>query len=133
MAWRRITGLLGLLVLLVLTGLPILGTICAVQCDAAAHHHGSAASCHEPASGSTGLSAFALLPVSVHDCSDHDAMVAEACAVVEHVSRSAAFTVAVSPAVPIVPAPSIALGPHSPDGTPPGSAPPLRRALVLRV
>ena len=75
--YTRIVGWkqrISLVALVVLTALPLSGTICAMVCESAAKvgsgHHGSDKNCEDPAQPSTGAQ---IQGVSEHDCSDHDA------------------------------------------------------------
>lgn len=78
--WKQ--RVVGAVVLSVLAGLPVLGTVCAELCDPAvnsassyhaevATHYGSKAACHEPRD-SAGVRAGAT---SGHDCVPHDGTV----------------------------------------------------------
>ncbi|MEQ1575690.1 MAG: hypothetical protein ABL993_15735 [Vicinamibacterales bacterium] len=133
MSWRH---RISLVVLMVLTALPVSGTLCAMLCDsakvgrAAAHHHGSGKACDEEATPAPGPQ---LRGGSSHDCSDHEAV------------REAAITTATR--ADSVPGPSLlaAVAVHDTISnlvdsddifdyrTPPGSTPPTASSLVLRV
>ena len=131
--WRH---RISLVLLIVLTALPVSGSVCAMLCDSAAAtragaHHGSGNSCDDHASPSSGPQ---LLDASGHDCSDHDAAI-----------RVAATTTATR--ADSVPGPSllVAVPDHESISnltdadaifdyrTPPGSSPPTASPLVLRV
>ena len=67
-------------VLVILTALPVSGSVCALLCDAAAGnvtagHHGAAKDCEEPAPSSSGAQ---IGGVSEHDCGGHDSAVLRA-------------------------------------------------------
>lgn len=126
-AWKR---LIGLFVLFVLTGLPVSAAVCAVQCEAAVHHHGPAKSCHEPAPGAESTGAR-VAPVPSHDCGDHDAVACELTSVELAAIAAPASAGAGSVAIE---APALSdAGAHAPDCTPPDTAPSSARSLVLRI
>lgn len=121
---------------MVLTALPVSGSVCAMLCDSAAAtraaaHHGSGKPCDDQATPSSGPQ---LRGASGHDCSDHDAAM-----------RVAATTKATR--ADSVPGPSLLVAVPVHDSiskltdsdavfdyrTPPGSAPPTASPLVLRV
>ena len=126
---------ISLLVLVVLTALPLSGTVCAMVCDsnakAGSGHHGSDKKCEDPAQPSTGAQ---IQGVSEHDCSDHDGA-----------ARQVATTVGERILLQAHPAPSadfaaltiftsLAASGHSFAYTgPPGTAPPPTTPLVLRI
>lgn len=134
MGWKRWT--VGVLLPLVLCVLPLAGGLCTLACDLAlpaattdsAHHHG--APHHERAPGAAG---------ALHA----DAAAAHACA--GHVTVAQPATVQTvrdgvsAPSQPATPAFTTALSrPHvrrvaTPHTHPPGTAPPITTALVLRV
>ena len=72
-SWRH---RISLVVLMVLTALPVSGTVCAMLCDsatvsrAAAHHHGTGKTGDAGATPASGPQ----LRGSGHDCSDHEAV-----------------------------------------------------------
>ena len=73
-SWRH---RISLVVLIILTALPVSGTVCAMLCDSAAAtraaaHHGSGKICDEQATPSSGPQ---MRGASGHDCSDHDAAI----------------------------------------------------------
>ena len=131
--WRH---RISLVLLIVLTALPVSGTVCAMLCDSAAAtraaaHHGSGKPCDEQAPPSPGPQ---LRGASGHDCSDHDAAI-----------RETATTTATR--ADSVPGPSLLVAGLVHDSsssltdsdavfdyrTPPGSTPPTASPLVLRV
>ena len=133
MSWRHRTSLV---LLIILTALPVSGSVCAMLCDSAAAtpaaaHHGSGKACDEHAAPSSGPQ---IRGASGHDCSDHDAAI-----------RGAATTTATR--ADSVPGPSrldavpvrdsIRNFTDSDavfdDRTPPGSTPSTASPLVLRV
>lgn len=125
---------IGLIVLFVLTGLPVSGLVCAIDCAAegrsttvASGHHGSPTPCHEMSNAST----------TIEGTSDHDC---------EHADRAAAAfltavrvdTTVLSIKQSIVATPHAALAPFAGrvqprSGAPPGTAGPARTPLVLRI
>jgi hypothetical protein len=132
-SWRH---RISLVVLMVLTALPVSGTVCAMLCDSAAAtraqaHHGAGKICDEQTTPSSGPQ---LLGASGHDCSDHEGAV-----------REAATTTATR--ADSVPRPTLlaAVAVHDTISnlvesddvfdyrTPPGSTPPTASPLVLRV
>jgi hypothetical protein len=128
MRWK---GALGLLVVLVLTGLPVASAMCALQCDAAAQAGEPA--CHHAAdhAASSRISA-----VSMHDCGDHDAALGEAWLQhqdVSHLASAAAAASATAPAAPMTEPPARASQATLPDHAPPDLPPPFAHALVLRI
>ena len=134
-SWRH---RISLVVLMVLTALPVSGSVCAMLCDSAAAtraggHHGSGKACDEDQTG-TPSSGPQMRGASGHDCSDHEAAV-----------REAATTIATR--ADSVPRPTLlaAVAVHDTISnlvdsddvfdyrTPPGSTPPTASPLVLRV
>ena len=134
-SWRH---RISLVLLIVLTALPVSGTVCAMLCDSAAAtraaaHHGSGKPCDDE-QATTPSSGPQVRGASGHDCSDHDAAI-----------REAATTTATR--ADSVPGPSLlaAVPVHDTISnladsdavfdyrTPPGSTPPTASPLVLRV
>ena len=132
-SWRH---RISLALLMVLTALPVSGSVCAMLCDSAAAtraaaHHGSGKPCDDQAPPSSGPQ---LRGASGHDCSDHDAAM-----------RVAATTTATR--ADSVPGPILLVAVPVHDSisnladsdavfyyrTPPGSTPPTASPLVLRV
>ncbi len=132
-SWRH---RISLVVLMVLTALPVSGTVCAMLCDSAAAtraqaHHGAGKVCDEQTTPSSGPQ---LRGASGHDCSDHEAAV-----------REAATTTATR--ADSVPRPTLLAAVAVYDTisnlvdsddvfdyrTPPGRTPPTASPLVLRV
>ena len=126
---------ISLVVLVVLTALPLSGTICAMVCDSTAKagsgHHGSDQNCEDRAQSSTG--GALIQGVSEHDCSDHDAALRQA-------ATSAAERVLLQthPA-PLTDLPALTFSSLATSGRsfaytgPPGAAPPPTTPLVLRI
>ena len=74
MSWKH---RISLVLLIVLTALPVWGTVCAMLCDSAAAtrsamHHGSGKSCDDE-QATTPTSGPQVRGTSGHDCSNHDA------------------------------------------------------------
>ena len=132
-SWRH---RISVVLLLLLTALPVSGTVCAVLCDSAAAtravtHHGSGKDCEEDATPASGPQ---LRGLSSHDCSDHETAL-----------REAAITTATR--ADELPGPSLLAAVPVHDRvstladsdavfdyrTPPGSTPPTASPLVLRV
>jgi hypothetical protein len=133
-SWRH---RISLVLLLLLTALPVSGTVCAMLCDSAAAtraaaHHSSGKACDE-GQATTPSSGPQLRGASGHDCSDHEAV------------REAATTTATR--ADSVPRPTLLAAVAVYDTisnlvdsddvfdyrTPPGSTPPTASPLVLRV
>jgi hypothetical protein len=127
---------ISLVLLIVLTALPVSGTVCAMLCGSAAAtraaaHHGSGKACDLQAPPSSGPQ---IRGASGHDCSDHDAAIREAATTTATRADSVAGP-SLLVAVPVHD--SISNLTHS-DAvfdypTPPGSTPPTASPLVLRV
>ena len=134
-SWRH---RISLVVLMVLTALPVSGTVCAMLCDSAAAsrtaaHHASGKPCDEE-QATTPSSGPQLRGASGHDCSDHEVAV-----------REAATTIAIR--ADRLPRPTLlaVVAVHDTISnlvdsdevfdyrTPPGSTPPTASPLVLRV
>ena len=135
MSWRH---RISLVLLLVLTGLPVSGTVCAMLCDfaaapRAAAHHGSAKHCDNeqatmPSSGPQ------VRGASGHDCSDHETATLIA-ATTTATGADSVPGLSLLVAVPVHDsnsnfADSDAIFDYHP---PPGSTPPTASPLVLRV
>jgi len=122
--------------LIVLTALPVSGTVCAMLCDSgaatsAAAHHGSGKSCEED---STPASGPQLRGLSRHDCSDHQTAVREATTT----TATRADSVPGSGLLAAVPVHDTISNLAAADAvfdyrTPPDSTPPTASPLVLRV
>jgi hypothetical protein len=131
-AWRH---RIALLLLLALTGLPIGGTLCATLCDSASTqstHHGKDPKCEEPAASSSGSQ---ISGQSEHDCSTHDVAIRQ-------VATTAAERADLSAKATPTDIDSTSLGELVPlqngndffdYASPPGTAPPTARPVVLRV
>ena len=122
---------------MVLTALPVSGTVCAMLCDSAATraaaHHGSGKNCDDE-QASTPSSGPQVRGTSGHDCSDHDAAI--------RVATTTTATRADSVSAPslLVAVPVHASISNLTDSdasfdyrTPPGSTPSTASPLVLRV
>jgi hypothetical protein len=74
--WRH---RIAVVLLAVLAGLPVSGTVCAMVCESssstAATHHGSGQKCEDPAPPSSGPQ---ISGYSEHDCSTHDGAIRQA-------------------------------------------------------
>ena len=80
---RRRHRAIGVIVLAILAGLPVAGTVCALLCNPAAGtrngdgtgsaHHGAGASCREASSSAAGVQ---ILSASHHDCGSHEGTLA---------------------------------------------------------
>ena len=131
-SWRhRIAAVL----LTVLAGLPVSGTVCAMVCDsastAAAAHHGSGQKCEEPARAASGPQ---VVGHTEHDCSTHDAAVRHA--TMTAAERADLTTKSAPLMIGVVQIESATL--HDSRtffdySSPPGTAPPTTTPLVLRV
>jgi len=141
-SWRH---RIAVVLLTVLAGLPVSGTVCTMMCDSASsqapsrhhdsagpsHHHDSGKGREDVAAASTGLQ---LRGVSDHDCSTHDGAVRQL--ITTTAQRGDALVIATPLAGAIV---QISFA--TPSGTnsafdysaPPGTAPPTTTPLVLRV
>jgi hypothetical protein len=127
---------ISLVLLMVLTALPVSGSVCAMLCDSAAAtrataHHGSGKPCDDQAPSSSGPQ---LRGASAHDCSDHDAAMRLAATT----TATRADSVAGPSLLALVPAHDSISTLTSSDAmvdyrTPPGSTPPTVSPLVLRV
>ena len=132
-SWRH---RISLVVLMVLTALPVSGTVCAMVCDSAAvtraaAHHGSGKNCEEDATPASGPQ---LHGSSNHDCSDHETALREAATTTatrgdELPGPSLLAAVPLHDRVSTL-ADSDAVFDYR---TPPGSTPPTASPLVLRV
>jgi hypothetical protein len=132
-SWRH---RISLVLLMVLTALPVSGSICAMLCDSAAAtrsaaHHGSGKPCDEQAPPSSGPQ---LRGASGHDCSDHGT----AMRVAATTTATRADSVAGPSSLVAVPVHDSISNLTDSDAvfdyrTPPGSTPPTASPLVLRV
>ena len=123
-------------VLVILTALPVSGSVCALLCDAAksnatAGHHGSAKDCEEPAPSSTG---FQIRGVSEHDCSTHDTAIRQASVTAaEKANASVTSLPLVANLASVRFTAPLNGGAHFQNSSPPGTAPPTTTPLVLRI
>ena len=134
-SWRH---RISLVLLIVLTALPVSGTICAMLCDSAAAtrsaaDHGSGKACVEQAPPSSGPQ---VRGASGHDCGDHDAAIRQTATATTTATRADSAT---APSLLVaVPVHSTTGNLADPDSifdyrAPPGSAPPTASPVVLRV
>jgi hypothetical protein len=126
-----------LVVLAVLAGLPVSGTVCAALCVPAVNaaptpsvHDVAASHCDEPVSGRRGVRG-----TSGHDCSHHDGAAREAAA---SLTAARADTAVLPMARHVAPASSNLFGStsvrvHSGSSPPPGAASPTRTPFVLLI
>lgn len=134
-SWRH---RISLVLLLLLTALPVSGTVCTMLCDSAAAtsaaaHHASGKPCDDE-QATTPSSGPQMRGTAGHDCSDHDAAIREAATTMATRADSVPG-LSLLIAVPVHD--SISNLTHS-DAvfdyrTPPGSTPPTASPLVLRV
>lgn len=123
-------------VLVIMTALPVSGSVCALLCDAAksnatAGHHGSAKDCEEPAPSSTG---FQIRGVSEHDCSTHDTAIRQAfLTAAEKANASVTSLPLVANLVTVRFTAPLNGGARFQNSSPPGTAPPTTTPLVLRI
>ena len=134
-SWRH---RISLVVLMVLTALPVSGTVCAMLCDSAAAtttaaHHVSGKPCDEE-QATTPSSGPQMRGTVGHDCSDHDAAVREAATTTATRADSVSGP-SLLVAVPVHDSVSDLTDSDTVFDyrTPPGSAPPTASPLVLRV
>lgn len=130
--WRH---RIAVVLLTLLAGLPVSGTVCAMVCDsassAAATHHGSGRKCEEPARPSGGPQ---IGGHSEHDCSTHDGTIQQATTTaaerVEMTAKSAPLVIATVQIESLVLRASQVFFDSS---SPPGTVSPTTTPLVLRV
>ena len=135
-SWRH---RISVVLLLLLTALPVSGTVCAMLCDSAAltrpaAHHASGKPCDDEQATTPSPSPQMRGATAGHDCSDHDAAM-----------REAATTTANRADSVLGPSLIVAVPVHDSSSkltdsdavfdyrTPPGSTPPTAAPLVLRV
>jgi hypothetical protein len=131
-SWRH---RIAVVLLTVLAGLPVSGTVCAMVCDAAskaaATHHKSGEACEEHAQPSSGPQ---INGHPEHDCSTHNGAVRQATTTAAEradlITKSAPLTTA---AVEIASETVIDWQPSFDYSSPPDTAPPTTTPLVLRV
>ena len=135
-SWRyRIS----LVLLLLLTALPVSGTVCAMLCDSAAAtrvaaHHASGKPCDDEQASTPSSGPQMRGGTAGHDCSDHDAAMREAATT----TATRADSVAAPSLLVAVPVHGSISNLTDADAvfdyrTPPGSTPPTASPLVLRV
>ena len=129
-SWQR---RIAIVVLTVLVGLPVGGTVCATVCDSAsgtkAAHHDSGQKCEEPAKPTEPQ----MTALSGHDCSVHNAAVRLIATAAERADATAKRTPAITSTVYTA---SVRLPPFQSvfdDIAPPGTAPPTATSCILRV
>lgn len=121
-------------VLVLITSLPVSGTLCAMMCDSAAAtastHHGSDRNC-EAARPSTGVQ---IEGATNHDCSNHDAAVRQIASTAPERVELKAAAIAFALSAGHMSFRSLPLSaPTFDDGSPPGTAPRTTTPLVLRI
>ncbi len=130
--WRH---RIAVVLLTVLAGLPLSGTVCAMVCEsassAAATHHGSGQKCEDPAPPSSGPQ---ISGYTEHDCSTHDGAIRQATTTATEradlTTKSAPIIIGAAAIVSVVPRnPQTFFDYSSPSGTAPSTTTP----LVLRV
>lgn len=123
-------------VLVILTALPVSGSVCALLCDAAesnatAGHHGSAKDCEEPAPSSTGVQ---IRGVSERDCSAHDTAIRQASLTAAEKANASVISIRLAAnLVTIRLTAPLNGGADFQNSSPPGTAPPTTTPLVLRI
>ena len=122
-------------VLVILTALPVSGSVCALLCDASksnatAGHHGSAKDCEEPAPSSTGVQ---IRGVSEHDCSTHDAVRQASLTASERANASVTSIPLLANLVTVGFTLPLTTDSYLQHSSPPGTAPPTTTPLVLRI
>ena len=130
--WRH---RIAVVLLTVLAGLPVSGTVCAMVCESASStattHHGSGQKCEDPAPPSSGPQ---ISGYPEHDCSTHDGAIRQASTTA---AERADVTTKLAPIIIGAAAiESVVL--RNPQtffdySSPPGTAPPTTTPLVLRV
>lgn len=122
-------------VLVILTALPVSGSVCALLCDAArgnmmAGHHGAAKDCEEPAPPSSAQ----IRGVSEHDCSRHDLAIQKASlAAAEKTNARVTSIPFVASLVTVTFTAPFDVASDPQYASPPGTAPPTTTPLVLRI
>ncbi len=122
-------------VLVILTALPVSGSVCALLCDTAksnatAGHHGSAKDCEEPAPSPAGVQ---IRGVSDHDCSTHDAVRQASLAAAEKANASVTSIPLLANLVTVGFTIPLNTGSYLQHSSPPGTAPPTTTPLVRRI
>ena len=123
-------------VLVILTALPVSGSVCALLCDApessaTAGHHGSAKDCEEPAPSSTGVQ---IRGVSERDCRTHDTAIRQpSLTALEKANASVTSIPLLANLVTTRLTAPLKGGAHFQNSSPPGTAPPTTKPLVLRI
>ena len=130
--WRH---RIAVVLLTVLAGLPVSGTVCAMVCESAssttATHHGSGQKCEDPAPPSSGPQ---ISGYPEHDCSTHDGAIRQASTTAAEradvTTKSAPLVINAASIESVVFRDSQNFFDYS---SPPGTAPPTTTPLVLRV
>ena len=130
--WRH---RIAVVLLTVLAGLPVAGTVCAMSCEsassAAATHHGSGPKCEDPAPPSSGPQ---ISGYPEHDCSTHDGAIRQASTTAAEradvTAKSAPLILSAVAIESVVLRDSQIFFDYS---SPPRTAPPTTTPLVLRV
>lgn len=135
-SWRH---RISVVLLLVLTALPVSGTVCAMLCDSAAAtraaaHHASGKPCDDEQATTPSSGPQMRGGTAGHDCSDHDAAMREAATTTATradsvLAPSLLASVAVHDSISNLTDPSAVFD----SRTPAGSTPPTASPLVLRV
>jgi len=135
-SWRH---RISLVLLLLLTALPVSGTVCAMLCDSAAAtraaaHHASGKPCDDEQATTPSSGPQMGGGTAGHDCSDHDAAMREAATTTATRADSVAGP-SLLVAVPVHASISNRIDANAvfEYRTPPGSTPPAASPLVLRV
>ena len=134
-SWRH---RISVVLLLLLTALPVSGTVCAMLCDPAAAtraaaHHASGKPCDDD-QATTAMSGPQIRSTAGHDCNDHEAAVRQAATTTATRADSVAGP-SLLVAVPVHASISNRIDANTvfEYRTPPGSTPPTASPLVLRV
>jgi len=135
-SWRH---RISVILLLLLTALPVSGTVCALLCDSAAAtraaaHHASGKPCDDEQATTPSSGPQMRGGTAGHDCSDHDAAMREAATTTATRADSVAAP-SLLVAVPVHDSISNLTDANAvfEYRTPPGSTPPTASPLVLRV
>jgi hypothetical protein len=126
---------IAVVLLTVLAGLPVAGTVCAMSCEsassAAATHHGSGQKCEDPAPPSSGPQ---ISGYPEHDCSTHDGAIRQASTTAaERADMTAKAAALMIGAVAIESIVLRDIQTFFDYSSPPSTAPPTTTPLVLRV
>jgi hypothetical protein len=129
MEWRH---RIAVVILALLAGLPVSGTVCAMVCESAssATHHGSGQKCEDPAPPSSGPQ---ISGYPEHDCGTHDGAIRQASTTAAEradvTTKSSPMIVGAAAIESVVLRNSQTSFDYS---SPPGTAPPTTTPLVLR-